>query len=200
MEMKMSFFEKLASWKEEYQIVKYIFLDFSDYPNLKISFPIGMFLILACVAFCVAAFVMCRREAATVYLLRQLVRHGAKDEASAKSAKALGISEKLQKKLLAREGRLASLVLIAGYEQPSYEEYEKLRRSKKKAPVCPIAADDARYYLNGDFAETAQKAAEANEPTLLKPIIISLVLIVAFAALFLVMPNLLEALNAWLAN
>ena len=191
----MSFFEKLELWKEEYLILKYVFLDFSDYKNLVISFPIGLFLIFMTLAFTVAAFVINHRQNLINGCVRQLVRHEAIGEEAAKSLKELRLdSSNALSKMILGNGQLAKFVKIKGYEKPSYEEYMQ-KSPKERRELYAVNLKEAKIYLAPEMKDKANKIALAKRSTALRPMILSIVFALICAALFISMPELLELLN-----
>ena len=81
----MSFVEKLEIWKEEYLFLKYAFLNFKDYKNLGFNLPIGLILIFLAIAFPIMVFFINKKKNTTCFAMKQLVRHEAFSEESAKN-------------------------------------------------------------------------------------------------------------------
>lgn len=193
-------FEKIEAWKEEYLIAKHIFLNFEDYPNIKLNFPIGMFLILMAIAFCVACFFMYFNSLTAYRTVKQLIRHGAIGEENAKTLKAMRLddSHAIKRKLSSRSGHLSSLVTLSGYVKPSYDEYVK--RAKKNKNHDKINFDEAKFYIAIENKEEAELLIQKENPSIWKPILLSLVFLILSAVLFILMPNILELINGWLAE
>jgi hypothetical protein len=188
-------FEKLEQWKEEYLFVKYVFLNTGDYSNIKISFPIGMFLILIAVAFTAAAFVINHRKNSISLCVRQLIRHGAVGEENAKTLKKLRLDGKRGiKRMLLSGGQLSSMVEIKGRTKPSYEEFVKDSKKRKNALEVDFAS--AEIYLKEEAKESAELIASKGESSILKPILVSAGFVLICAALFISMPEILELINS----
>ena len=193
--VKMSFFEKLELWKEEYLILKYVFLDLSDYKNLVVSFPIGLFLIFMTVAFTAAAFVINHRQNLISYCVRQLVRHEAVGEGNAKGLKELRLTNsKTLRKMILGNGQLAKYVKILGFTKPSYEEYMS-KSPKERRTLYSFDLEGYKIYIPEDMKDGANKIALEKRSTALRPIILSIVFALISAILFISMPEILELLN-----
>ncbi len=191
----MTFFEKLEIWKTENIFLKHLFLDFKDYKNLNFNFPIGLILIFFMIAFPIAVFLINHRKNTIATCIKQLLRYEALDEESARSLSTLRLSKsKSLKRMLLSGGQLSSMVKIAGYKKPSYEEYLKAKKEKKK--IEKFKFDDAKIYLLKEKKEEAEDIAVAGTASILRPIIISLAGMIIIAILFIFMPDILNLLNS----
>ncbi len=196
----MNIFEKIEVWKDEYIFLKHLFLDFSDYPNLAITFPIGLVLFFCAIALPLCVFFISYKEAVASKIASQLLRHDAISEDKAQTLAKLRLNEKKYKKALSSSGKLAGIVARAGYSKPSYEEYLKASRKKKSTPAFDIDFESECFYIRTEELDSAKRLAEQDRSTLLKPIILSASLLVIFAVLFIVMPDLLSVLNTWVGK
>lgn len=193
----MNIFEKIGSLKEKYLFFKHLFLDFSDYPNIKISFPIGLVLAFLCIAFCIMVFIISYKEATGTKIVVQLLRHEAKSEDSAVTLTKLRLNEKRYKRALCAGGKLSRIVLRAGYSRPTYEDYVKAPKNEKDALFAPISDDD-KFYIASDEAQAAEIMAANGRSSVLKPIILSVCILLIFSLLFIFMPDILNAVNSWI--
>lgn len=190
----MSFFEKLEALKEEYLFFEYLFLNFKDYKNLGFNLPIGLILVFFAVAFPLAVLFINSKKNTITFAVRQLVRHEAFDESSAKSLSSLRLSQsKSFKKMLVSGGELSSMIKIVGYEKPSYEDYVKLKKENKN--TAKINFDEIKIYLKTESKEKAYTIAEAEITPIWKPILIIASGILILALLFIFMPEILNLLN-----
>ena len=96
--------------------------------------------------------------------------------------------------MLTSSGRLATMVRIANYEQPSYEEYIEKQKTKKK--IDKIKLDEAKIYLVTDKQKEAESIASIGTTSIWKPTLISIATIVILAILFILMPEILELINS----
>jgi hypothetical protein len=191
----MSFFEKLEIWKEEYLFLKYAFLNFKDYKNLGFNLPIGLILIFLAIAFPIMVFFINNKKNTTCFAMKQLVRHEAFSEESAKNLTTLRLfNNKLFKKMLLSGGQIASIIKIVGYEKPSYEEYLKAKKEKKK--LSKINFSEIKIFISEEKKEEAETIAEAEITPIWKPIVISVAGIAILALLFIFMPEILTLLNS----
>ncbi len=190
----MSFFEKLEVWKEEYLLLKYIFLNFEDYKNLGFNFPIGLILLFSIIAFPIAVFFITRKKNTVTFVVKQLLRHEALNEESAKTLSELRLSKiKSLRKMLFSVGQLSSMIKTVGYKKPSYEEYVKAKKEKTKVENPNL--DEIKIFISEDGKEKAQTIAESEITPFWKPILISFVGIIIITILFICMPEILNFLN-----
>ncbi len=189
----MSFFEKLEVWKEEYLFLKYVFLNFKDYKNLNFNFPIGLILLFFIIAFPITVFFINKKKNTVTFAVKQLLRHEALDEESAKTLSSLRLSKsKSFKRMIVSGGQLSSMIKIVGYKKPSYEEYIEAKKEKKTEK---INLDEIKIFLSKDSKKKAETIAEAELTPIWKPILISLAGIIIIAILFVFMPEILDFLN-----
>jgi len=194
----MNIFEKIEALKEEYIFFKHLFLDFSDYPNLVISFPIGLVLFFAAIALPLCVFFISYKEATISRIAMQLLRHDAISEDKAETLCRLRLNEKKYKKALSGSGKLAGIVARAGYSKPSYEEYVRDSKKKKPSLVLDIDFESECFYIREGELDAAKRLAEGDRSTLLKPIILSVCILLLLSALFILMPNILEAMSSFI--
>ncbi len=192
-------FEKIEQWKEEYVIVKRIFLDFKDYPNLKISFPIGFFLILMAIALPIAIFFINKKKNDITLLSKQLIRHGAVDEDNAKTLKELRLHTvpSIRRALIRGGGQIASLVTFVGFQKMSYQSYNDLpKEEKKKFNFNRPDLEHSKFYVKEGKLDYVKNISSLDIASILKPIIISAICVAVLAIIFFTMPNILEALDS----
>lgn len=191
----MTFFEKLEALKKENIFLQLVFSNFSDYKNLNFNFPIGLIIIFLAIGFPIMVFIINHRKNTVAICIKQLLRHDAIGEDNAKSLSALRLSGmKTLKKMLLAGGQLSAMVKIANYQKPSYDDYIKARKEKKKIEKPDL--DSAKIYLTEEGKERADDIAAAGVSSIWKPIIISLVGIIILAVLFVFTPDLLTLLNS----
>lgn len=191
----MSFFEKLEIWKEENILLQHIFLNFKDYKNLNFNFPIGFILIFFMIAFPIAVFLINHTKNTVATCIKQLLRHEALSEDSAKNLSQLRLSKyKGLRKMLLSSGELSSMVKIAGYKKPSYDEYMKAKKEKRK--IETVDFDNAKIYLSENNIDHARDIASIGTSSIWKPILVSIAGVIVIALLFVFMPTLLDLLNS----
>ena len=90
------------------------------------------------------------------------------------------------------------MVKIAGYKQPSYEDYIKERKEKKKDKKKPekLNLDEAKIYLTEEHHDKAKEIASSEITPIWKPILIIVAGILIITAVLILMPELLELLNS----
>jgi hypothetical protein len=156
-------------------------LNLSEYENIGIDFPIGIFFVLLCILFCVSIFVIYFHTKMSSELLTALVRHEAFDKEHAKTLKGLRVDFWAVRLELTKNNRIARMVAIKDREELTYDEYIALNR-KSAGEYNKIDFDKAEIYLKPSEIETAKTIAEKQSASILTPIIIS---VLSFAVLYL---------------
>jgi hypothetical protein len=175
-------------------IKDFFFLNLNNYENIDFPFPIGMFLIFFTVAMCVMCFILNYTKSHTTALLKQLMRHKAFDEESAKTLAELRLPRSLAIRMaLSQSGQISYLVQRAGYVKPTYEDCVK--DLKKKGGSSKIDFDSEKFYLDVEKIGRAKKIVETDKTSVLKPYIFSVIFIAILVTLMFLLPGLLEAVN-----
>ena len=176
-------------------IKDFLLLDLNQFENFGIYFPIGAVFSLMALAFSVAVFISNYHKRYTTQLLRQLIRHKAFDEDSAKTLNALRVDKLLGlKSALTRNGQLTYMVRRVGETKQTYEEYVAM--SKKRGHKDEkIDFDDARFHIDPQRIDRAKRLVETTNAEWWRPAIMALVIIAIWVVAALFLPDLLEALN-----
>lgn len=178
-------------------IKDFLKLNLSEFENFGINFPIGIFITLFTVTMCVAIFVYNYKKSYTASLLKQLIRHNATDEQSAKTLKELHLDNIWAIKLaLSGSGQLTYMVKAAGGKKTSYEEYvaqSRVRGFKDKK----INFDEAKFYIPSDRTDKAKRTLESSNTEWWRPALISILLITTLMILALFLPEILKAINSY---
>lgn len=159
-------------------IKEFFFLNLSQFENIGIYFPVGVFLILLCISACFSVFYLTYYKMYTRSLYKQLLRHNATNEGSAKTLAEMRLdsSFSIRASLSRRNGQLTYIVKRVGEEKISYEEYmEKAKKREKKEEKIDFSS--ARFYIPEDRADSAKRILEKPEPSWILAGIISLVFI-----------------------
>ena len=183
------------------QFIKdFFFLNLNNYENIAFPFPIGMFLIFFTATMCAMCFILNYTKSRTNSLLKQLMRHKAFDEESAKTLAELHLPKSLALRIaLSQSGQTSYMVKRAGYTKPTYEDYVK--DSKKKGyKDAKINFDTEKFYLDVEKIGRAKKTVETDKSSPIRPYIFSLVFIGILVALMFLLPDLLEVINTSLAK
>lgn len=193
----------------------YISLNMKDYPNLGFDFEIVKVLLIAAVVLCVVFCVMDFHKKNAYLIIKQLMRHEAKNPESAKTLSELSLSEnRAVRRSLASSSQIRSVVGRVGEKELTYEEYianEKRKKELKRAkralkktggenisvPVeekTPML-DELRFYIKEERADYASKIYNGADISVLRTVL-RCVLVVAVAVCFVfLMPELLSFIN-----
>lgn len=195
----------------------YISLNMKDYPNLGFNIEIVKVLLIAAVVLCTVFCVMDFHKKTAYLIIKQLMRHEAKNPERAKTLAELSLSEnRAVRRSIASSSQLRSVVGRVGEKELTYEEYianekrkKELKRAKRalkkaggeavsttlpteeKAPTI----DELRFYIKEEGADYASKIYNGADISVLRTVL-RCVLVVAVAVCFVfLMPELLSFIN-----
>ena len=175
-------------------IKDFLFLNFNQYENIAINFPVGAVILFLAVSASLLAFYLHFAGSKSYSMYKQLFRHEAFDEGSAKTLSELRLdTSRLLRFLLSSKGELTRLVKRVGEKKLTYEEY--IASAKKKEKEEKINFSEARFYICAEGKEKAKSILATSPPSIYKPIFVTAVfaLILVLSVLFL--PDLLAAIN-----
>lgn len=176
---------------------KYFLLNLKSYPNLDVDFPITLVLFIFFIGLMIVSVVVNFKRSKIELTLRQLKRHNAESEESAKTLKELRLDNFVIKFLLSREGQLTKLVKRVGEKNYSYEEYMALSRKERNEK---IDFENAKFYLREEGRERSEKILESSSPTLLNTILLCVFILAIFVCLSLVMPTLINLIDSYIGK
>ena len=171
-------------------------LNLNEYPNININFPIIIFFFTFTVALAVLFFVFNERNMNSVNLVKQLLRHEAYTEESAKTLNELKIKDGyIIKNILSQStGKLASIVCRVGDTKMTYEQY-MIASKQKGYKKEKIDFTSAKFFIPKERQESAKRMVDKDTSTRLKPILMTVFLIAIFACIAIVTPDLLDYVN-----
>ena len=176
-------------------IKEFFLLNLKDYSNIDINFPIGIFLVILTVALILVAFIINHYKSNTAYLLKQLFRHEAFNEGTAKSLASLRVKNCFAiRHALSGEGQLKALVLRVGEQKLSYEEYVKLTKTRGYKEE-KIDFNTALFYLDEENLPRAKRIFESDNSSIIRPILMSVMLLALLICATLVVPEILTYIN-----
>jgi len=171
-------------------------LNLSEFENFGINFPIGAFLVLFTITLCMAVFIYNYKKRYTATLIKQLIRHNAINEESAKTLKELHLdSSRVLKIALSRSGQLTYIVKSAGDNRPSYEEYVAQSR-KRGFKGKKINFDEVKFYIPSSRIDKAKHTVETSNTEWWRPMLVSFILIAVLAILSVFLPDILQTINS----
>ena len=172
----------------------YFFVDLSYYFHLGVTFYINVLIFALFVAF-IAVMAVTNRLRQNMYLtVKQLYRHGAGSEDTAKTLVEIGLGQnKTVKRLLSGDGQLTSVVHRVGAKRYTYEEYVAATKAGKM-PKESIDFSTASFYLSEEAAPRVKRILNGYNVSTLHTLLLSLLLLVAYVGLSLLVPDLLMSL------
>ena len=179
-----------------FDIEEYLSLNLKDYENIGIDFEINKFLILVGLSLCVASFVISRRRALLCEMIKQLFRHGATSEDSAKTLVELGLlGSRGIRRALSSDSQMRRLVSFVGEKRLSYEEYVALSREKKKTLDVPDF-NTARFYVPERSLDRAKHVYNTYSTSLFHTVLVCLLCISVTVCLVMLSPSIASLLNS----
>ncbi len=177
---------------------KYFLINLRDYPNLGINFEINKILLFLAIGVILAAAAVNYRRAGTALVLKGLLRHGAKDEESAKSLADMKITSLGARMSLNGAGRLANIVKRVGAQSYTYEEYKALTKKRGyKEEKTDFAT--AKFYIAEDKLDEAKRIFERSDSSVIHTVLFCVFIVSIYICLLFAMPGLLEFFNALFA-
>ena len=174
---------------------KYFLINLKDYPNIGINLEINVLVLAFTLGVVFASFMINYHRGYTYFTVKRLLRHGALDEKGAKTLDELGINSLSVRFALSRSGQLSKLVRRVGETHYTYEEYV----AKKNTKEGKIDFSTARFFLDETQLDRARHISEAEPPSLAKAILFAVMILAIGICLFLLMPEILTAINNFLA-
>ena len=215
----------IKAWFDNFD-KKYLSINLNEYPNIGMDLPVVKLLLIVAVAF-IAAVIIINYSKSNLYLVvKQLMRHGATGEDSAKTLGELRLADKRGiKRALSTSSQMRSIVAIAGEEKMSYEEYiekvkekrlEKKQREKEtlgffgrlfssiagffytKDEVLSLGLDFdcARFFIKEEGKDRASKIYNSSEITPVRTAFFCVLIALVFLGIMFSMPEILSWINA----
>jgi len=179
--------------------IQFIELNTNDYVNLGGDLEINkLLLILTPIVVICCLFVNLFRKN-MFYTVKQLSRHNAVDEESAKTLTALGLGRNgIIKWMLSRDGQLSRIVKRKGAPSYTYEEYTQLAKEKKLKEE-KIDFSTAEFYLADDSDLRVKKMIERYDISPFKTALVCIFTFIIMVLIMLLMPDILSLVD-WLVG
>ena len=172
-----------------------ILLNLKDYENIGVDFYINIFFFVLAVFICISFFVIEHKRGCMRLTVKQLMRHNAEGEESAKTLFELGISSRSIKRALSTDTRLSKIVKRVGAHEYTYEEYVKLSKEKKLKKE-KIDFTTARFYINKSYEQQAKHIYENYNTSLVKSLLMCALVILIYGAVAAVSSEIIEYINS----
>ena len=179
-------------------VKEYLSVNLKDYENININFEINKFILLCALALCVISFFVNYKRGLLVNTVKQLLRHNATDEESAKTLEELGLADSRGiRKAIFTSTQLRRMISIIGENRPTYEEYVAAQKDKKKiADPDPLAV---RIYIPAEAMDRAKHVYNTYSISISNTILACVMFLASAVCLVLLMPELLTFLNGSIA-
>ena len=175
-------------------IKEYLSLNLSDYENIGINFEINKFILLCSIAMCVVAFFISYKRSLLANTVKQLLRHKATDEESAKTLDELGLARsRAIRKAIFTSAQLRRMISIVDERRPTYDEYVAAQKKKKKLEAAdPLSA---RIYIPAEAMDRAKHVYNTYSSSIPHTLLACVMYIAIAVCLILVMPEILALIN-----
>ena len=216
----------IAAWYDNFD-KNYLSINLNEYENIGMNLPIVKLLLVVAVAFIVAIIIINYSKSNLYLMVKQLMRHGALGEDSAKTLGELKLSDKRGiKRALALSSQMRSIVSTVGEEKMSYEEYLEKKKALQEAKraenkggffkrlwaavvgffytrdeilFAEIDFSAARFYIKEEGKNRASKIYNSNDITPIRTAFTCVLVALFFIGLMFAMPEVLNWINSLLA-
>ena len=174
---------------------KYFNVNLSDYPAFGFNFNVSLLVFGLFIGICAAIILISHLKSTSALVLRQLLRHEAKSEDSAKTLADLGLADnKSAKRALVSDKTLRRLVTLVGESRPSYEEYTAMTKEEQASfdRRGDIDFDSALFYIAEDNRERATRAVHSDTSSPFNAALLCVLMLGAYFMLSLALPSLLS--------
>ena len=220
------FMAAIAAWYDNFD-KNYLSINLNEYENIGMNLPIVKLLLGVAVAFIVAIIIINYSKSNLYLMVKQLMRHGAMSEDSAKTLGEIRLGDNRGiKRALAGSSQMRSIVATAGEEKMSYEEYLMKRKALREAKraeqkggffkrlwaaivgffytkdellLSEIDFSTARFYIKEEGKDRASKIYNSSEITLIRTVFTCIFVALFFVGLMFAMPEILSWINSILA-
>ena len=175
-------------------IKEYLSVNLDDYENIGINFEINKFILLCAMTLCVFSFFINYKRSLIADTVKQLLRHNATDEESAKTLSELGLADSRGiKKAIFTSSQLRRMITVIGEVRPTYEEYVAAQKEKKKiATADPLAV---RIYIPAEAMDRAKHVYNTYNTSLVRTLLACVMVISLAMCLIFIMPGFLSFID-----
>ncbi len=178
------------------------------------DFYVTLFIAILTVFICIGICVSNTRKNAMLTMVKQLYRHGATSEESAKSLKELRVKNTFFLRSLLSEGtRLSRIVLRVGAKNITYEEYiEEMkshgffkRKKRAQASACDSVAEEkinfetAKFYISGEKDAEVKNILSKNVTTPWQNVLLCVFIVCISICIVFLMPEILHLVDSFLS-
>lgn len=179
-----------------YFFEKYILLNLEDYFGEGYDMQPMLWLLFLAIGVCFACFALHFVKNTQYSLVKQLLRHKAQDEASAKTLEALGLASRpLLRATLKRGGAIDRVIDRVG-EELTYEQYVAMQKDKEARKRLTPDPQTALFYIGHDKRDAAERILAEGSASILRPIAACAAVLLCYLLLALLFPSLLSLLTA----
>ena len=173
---------------------KYFLVNLNDYSNIGVDLEISKVLFYFLIGIIVATAIINYRRSAMITMIKKLLRHEIYSEDDAKTLTELNINNFGTRLALNGKGRLSGIVKRAGEKEYTYEEYSALIKSKNFKEE-KINFEEAKFYLNKEKEEDAQRVLNVPAPTVINTLLFCILLIAVYICIIMIIPDILTLIN-----
>ena len=180
-------------------VENFFLVNTNEYKNIGFDLYVNLILLAITLGMCVAIFCLWYKRAAMSLLIKQLLRHEAFDEASAKSLKELSLSDSgAVRRMLLKDGQIRKMVRRVGEKRYTYEEYVALQKEKKRIDEA-FDVDKGLFYVEKEEINRARSFYERFSGSVVRAVGFSVFLLIIFVCISLIVPEILAVIDQFLA-
>ena len=174
-------------------------MNIGEYSNIGFDVYINLVLFALCLGMCAAIIIVGIKRGTMAATVKQLMRHSAVSEDTAKTVAELNLKRtKILENLLSRDGQMKKIVHRVGEVKYTYEEYLALMKAKKLQPESVNFAT-ARFYIKDDEMSRAKRIYESYSAPAFKIAANVILILSIYVCVSLLMPGIFDMINTMLA-
>jgi len=173
---------------------KYFSVNLKDYHNIGIDLQISKLLFCVFIGLIIVAIAINLRKSAVISLVKKLMLTEIFCESDAQTLTELGVNNFSTRIILNFSNHLIGIVMMAGVKNYTLDEYKLLKKSGELKRE-KIDFKEARFYLNRDALDKAQKIVDIPEPSILHTVFFCILLLAIYVYITFMIPELLTFIN-----
>ena len=168
-------------------------VNLNEYENINIDLEINKVITLTFAVFGVLVVFLNLYRGNMRLVTSQLLRHGAKNEETAKTLGEIGLGNlKMARFLLAGDTLLTKIVGRVGEKRCTYEEYKKLSKEERNDK---IDFESAKFYVREGQTDRAKNISEKYSSSVVRTIVTCVLIGIVCICIIACMPGILNIIN-----
>ena len=174
-----------------------LMVDLADYFDIGMHFYINLFLLAIFIAFIGVSFATNHFRRSMYIAVKQLSRHNAVSEESAKTLSEIGLKDnKTVKRFLSGDSQLTAVVLRVGEKRYTYEEYLAAQK-KGQIPKETVDFKTARFYLSEKAMPRVKRIMNSYNVSTVQSVVFAILILFVYVGVSIIVPDILAMLGGF---